>query len=368
MKQIYALLTFVLVLPFTVPAQTIVDNVTASGIIHEASKKAPAWEKQEDRINGRISRSNLEKMKSTTEAIAAFLQDSALSIEQYSPVWHGEYFPGNNNSPLQRFAMSCSFIAHNENKGDLLIMANDMSPMLQSVSLNGHEYFSLKSASSTNTDCPHFELAPEGKNIRLKFWVVAANNANLPYAPVTRKDYLQDAIAGLTSIKNERSDRVKEQNPIRTTAVQEAEKKAYIDHINNTYSGTEREVRMRMFLKNYQSDEDFQKEKIKEYCGGLDSSLHLMDSLFHLPAAELNRPAMILGDVADFQGFADGIPEANMLIKPNGSFINPALSTDKPQFFVVCWRYNPADEQAAELDKQLTAQLKCSELRTFLGK
>lgn len=356
MNTLYALLSLILALPHTGP-----------------------WEKQQDRINGRIARNTLDKMKTTTETLAGFLQDSALSIEQYNPVWHGEYFPEKSGTAsLTRFGLSCSFY-DNSGSGeatrptaDLLIMANDISPMLQSVRVNGHEFLSVKPSASATTHCPYFEYTPAAAgaafNIRLKFWLVTSDNTRLPYTPVTRKEYLQEASAELIAAKNHLIDRIKKQSPVRSTAVQEAEKKSAIDEIGNTWSGAEREVRMRIFLKNYLSDEDYLKASIEKHTGSLDSTLHLMDSLLHGPAAELNKAAFVTGETADFQGFEETNPNAGMLVHLNSTFINPNLSSETPQFFLVCWRYNPDDSKAAELDSQFTKQFNAGSLRDFLGK
>jgi len=315
----------------------------------------PTWEKQQDHINGRIARTSLDKMRLTTETLAGFLQDSALSIEQFSPVWHGEYFPEKSGvASLTRYGLSCSFYgADGHNKADLLIMANDISPMLGTVVVNNKKFSTIRSTISTNEP--------------IRFQLVTTDNDHLPYAPVSRKEYLQEAIAGLAAIKEDMISSIKSQIPIRSAAAQEAEKTSAINGINNTWTGAEREVRLRIFLKNYSSDEDFLKTSIRTGTAGIDGTLHLMDSLLHQPAAGLDKAAIVAGDAADFRGFADGNADANMLIRLNPDFVDHSLSTEKPQFFLVCWRYNPEEPGAAQLDQQFTQQLDINKLRDFLG-
>jgi len=342
---------------------------------HNPNDKSPEWKKQQDRVNGRIPRNTLEKMKSTTETLAGFFQDSSFSTGQYNPVWHGEYFPERSGTAsLTRFAFSSSFYDNEATRStaDLLIMANDISPMTQAVKVNGHDFISLKPASSATTNCPYFEFTPADASavasIRLKFWLVSTDNTRLPYTPVTRKEYLQEARAELIATKTRIIDRIKEQSPVRSTAIQEAEKKQAIDEINNTWSGAERELRMRLFLKNYLSDEDYLKLSIEKHTGDLDSTIHFMDSLLHKPAADLNRPALVSGEAADFRGFDEKDTNASMLVRLNPTFVNPNLSSEKPQFFLVCWRYNPDDAKAVELDSQFTQQFDAGRLRDFLEK
>ena len=326
-----------------------------SVITHEPGAPMPEWKKQQDRVNGRISRTTLDKMKVTTETLAGFFQDSTFTIGQFNPSWHGEYFPeGSGTASLTRFAFSCSFYNREATRStaDLLIMANDISPMLHSVRINGHDFMGLKPAISATT----------------KFWLVCTDNTRLPYTPITRKEYLREASAELAAAKTRLINRIKEQSPIRKTAIQEAEKNSAINEINITYSGAERELRIRLFLKNYISDEDYLKASIEKHTGGLDSTIHLMDSLLHKPAADLNRPAFITGEAADFRGFDESDTNATMLVRLNTAFANPNLSSEKPQFFLVCWKYNPDDAKAAELDSQFTQQFDAGRLRNFLGK
>lgn len=333
MSYFYALLTFALSLHHT----------------------NPSWEKQQDHINGRIARTTLDKMKLTTETLAGFLQDSALSIEQYSPVWHGEYFPEKSGvASLTRFGLSCSFYgADGHNKADLLIMANDISPMLSTIVVNNKKLSAIRTTTPSNEP--------------IRFQLVTADNDHLPYTPISRKEYLQEATADLTGTRQEMISRLKAQIPIRSAAAQEAEKTGAINEINNTWTGAEREVRLRIYLKNYCSDEDFLKNAIQKETAAVDSALHLMDSLLHRPAAELAKAAIVAGDAAGFRGFEDGKAGANRLIRLNPDFIDRSLSTEKPQFFLVCWRYNPEEPGAAQLDQQFTQQLDVSKLRDFLG-
>jgi hypothetical protein len=314
----------------------------------------PAWEKEKDHLNGRIARTTLDKMRSTTESLAGFLQDSALSFEQYSPVWHGEYFPEKSGvASTTRFGLSCSFYgADGRNKADLLIMANDISPMLGTTLVNNKKFSSIRLSTNEPT----------------RFWLVTADNDHLPYTPLTRKEYLQEAIAELTAAKEVLVSRLKTQIPIRSAATQEAEKANAINEINNTWTGTDREVRTRIFLKNYCSDEDFLRNSIQKHTAGLDSSLLLMQTLLRRPAAELTKAAIITGDAADFRGFEDGNPDASMLVRPNPDFIDHSLSSEKPQFFLVCWRYNPEETGAPQLDRQFMQQLDVNKLRDFLGR
>jgi len=85
----------------------------------EVSALSPrGWVKEEDHVNGRIPRTKLVKMQGAIYAMVAFLHDSCFSEGDFNPVWHGEYF-------TEKFGIQCRT---EDNKGQLTIMANDISP------------------------------------------------------------------------------------------------------------------------------------------------------------------------------------------------------------------------------------------------
>jgi hypothetical protein len=156
--------------------------------------------------------------------------------------------------------------------------------------------------------------------------------------------------------------------PTRTAAAQDAEKKAAIEQLKAMYSGTDLEVRARIYLRNYKTDEQYRKENIDNETAGLKGTLHLMDSLLvHLPAAELAKPAVVSVASTEFHGFEDG--QTNyMLIRMNAAYFNNGLSEEKPQLFLVTWHYDPSNAATAELDRQLTERFDGQKLQEMLGK
>jgi hypothetical protein len=138
-------------------------------------------------------------------------------------------------------------------------------------------------------------------------------------------------------------------------AVQAAEKAAAIDQLKSIYSGIDLQVRMRSFLNNYRSDEDYLKENISSGTAGLDNTLHLMDSLStHLMAAELSKPAMVSVAAADFTGFEDNTGGKAMLIKKmNTAYFDQNAGVEKPQFFLVSWNANASEPATTDLDKEM---------------
>jgi hypothetical protein len=158
------------------------------------------------------------------------------------------------------------------------------------------------------------------------------------YIPVTRKEYLQQAKAELTGMKNSIVEGWKLQVRVRPAAVQEAEKKANIDQLKAMYSGADLEVRMRIYLRNYKTDEQYLKENTDKETAGPLSTLRLIDDLLaHMSATELSKPAIVSVPSPDFQGFEDGKTD-NMLIRMDAAHSDRSLSEVKEQELLVSAR------------------------------
>jgi hypothetical protein len=317
-----------------VPASRSAQEVPAARLTQEApAARSTQWEKEQDQVSGHISNSKLLKMKNVTDAIVAFFHDSCLSEGPYSPLWHGEYFSEKNSpGPIMKFGVQCNFY---DQKANLTIIANDISPLLNHLVVNNEDFLTIKVPVAIKNDCPYFEYAANGSGSQWsKTWLVSAGDNGLPYTPVTRKEYLQEARTEVTIIKNSILSYIKQTTPIRPAAVQEAEKKAEIDQLNTIYSGIDLQVRIKQLLKNYKTDEEYLKENMEKGTADMDSTLHLMDSLLnHWTVKELNKPAIVSVVAAEFRGFEDGRSD-KMLIRMNTAYFAPSSGGEKPQFFL----------------------------------
>lgn len=361
MNRFYTLI-LLFALPLLSPAQDLaLNNVhpTRLAVPTMVSVAARQWVKEADQVKGSISKSQLAKMKTVTNALVAFLQESCFSNDSYSPLWHGEYFstPG-NAGPQTSFGVDCRFAP--DQKAELTITANDIAPLLGHLEIGGHHFLTMDMTASVKNGGLYFEQdgTEEGGSTKVRRWLITTGNDQLPYTPVTRKEYLQEARAEVTAIKNSIVADWKQRTPVRSAAIQEAEKKATIDQLNAQYSGVELQVRVRQFLHNYKTDEQYLQENTDKQTAGLDASLHLMEDLLaHSTPAELAQPAMVSVPAADFSGFEDGRTD-RMLVR-----VNPT-----PQVFLVEWRYDTSDAGAAEMDRQLMEKFDGAALKTLLGK
>jgi hypothetical protein len=156
--------------------------------------------------------------------------------------------------------------------------------------------------------------------------------------------------------------------PVRSAAVQDAERKAVVDQLKTMYTGTDLEIRVRVYMHSYKSDEEFLKANIAAETAGFRATIRLMDSLSaRLSPAELARPAVVSVGAADFRGFEDG--QSNyMLIRMNDAYFSKTISDETPQVFLVSWHYENANPSTLELERQLTAKLDGRVLQDMLTK
>lgn len=377
MKHFYALLLFsFIVVPVVSHAQDLADNIAIRppNVFNPQldtempAVKASEWSKEEDLVDAAISKGKLARMKAVTGALVGLLKSSCVLAAVYNPSWHGEYFSGKNSpGPFLKFGMTCHFPGQN---ADLRITANDIQPLLDQLVVNGHHYTTIRVASTVGENALYYcdGNGAGATAAQTKMWLVTSGNGRLPFTPVSRKEYLLEAKAELTAMVASIKDGWKLKVPVRPTDMQEAEKKATLEQLKSLYSGSDFEVRARIYLRNYKSDEQYQRENIRNESAGLNATLHLMDSLLtRLPAAELAKPAVVSVASTEFHGFEDG--QTNyMLIRMNAAYYNNTLSDEKPQLFLVTWHYDPSDVTTASLDQQLTAHLDVQKLREMLAK
>jgi hypothetical protein len=187
-------------------------------------------------------------------------------------------------------------------------------PMFGELMVNGQPYLTIKLA--------NLATAVDGKQL---------------YTPVTRKEYLQQAKSELTDMNRSVIEGLKMQIPVRAAAIQEAQKKANLDQLKAMYTGIDLDVRVRIYLRNYKTDEQLLKENLDKETAATATTIRLIDSLLsHMTPTELGHPAIVSVPSPDFHGFEDGHAD-NMLIRMNAAYPNNATQ-DKMQELLVSSR------------------------------
>lgn len=368
MKRLRTFLPLICFLPVFVSAQFIASNdrkVSGPNLgIESAVPATQEWVKTDDQLVGRINNSSLLRMQDVTSSIVNVFHTSLLNEDQAIAVWHGEYYSAKNSpSPLNKFVAVCQF---QDQKARLQVVANDISPLLGHVVLNNQDFLTLRPVIAVKNGAPYFEYTVNGKVN--KAWLIADANDPELYTPVTRKEYLMQARQDLAGQKNAIAADLRQQEPPRSQAVQDAEKKAAIEQLSFLFSGVELQTRIKVYEAHYKTDEAYLKERVDVEAAQLDSTMHFVDTLLkQLSPAELNQPAIVSGLVSEFEGFSDA-QHGQMVIKMNPAFFNTIAGGEKAHFFVVSLSYDAASADAAGLDKRLSAQFDAQQLKGLLGR
>lgn len=373
------------------PANTIAYNApqpnseTVTSPRHKTHpKKAPSWKKEHDRVDGHIDHTLLKQMAQTTDTIIALLKDSCLSIGSFLPSWNGEFVSDKQSlSSRTSFGLECQF----QGNAHIGVIANNIDALFRdTLNVNGKIFQTLKVPPVRENGFACFEylvsdqdplagVAPSGEDtvngqtLHRRLWLITADSAKLPYVVVSRREYLTAAIQEVKLEKEKLTADIKARTPVKSAEAQKAEEEHEIEEIRQTYSGSESEMRVRRFLDAYKSDEDYLKEGIEKGTADINATLHLMDSLLtHLSSEELKKPAMVSVPAVNFEAFEDGLPNRRMLVQADSAYYNPVLTAEKPQCFLVCWTYDPAEPMAADIDLQLNEKFNFKKLQELLGK
>ena len=366
MKRFYAVLFTTLVFTGLANANEPVTPSTPAEKAPAAAHNARAWQKENDLIVGHIRNTRLAAMKNTSASIMAFFHDSVLTEGGFSPVWHGEYFPAVNGGPQVHFGIRCLFNNddNTSSDNDLTIFANDLGPLVGHLTVNNNDYTTLRGYAG-NHGGARFEFDVEN-GLHVKAWLVTSDSSALPYIPVTRKEYLDQARKELDGLKDVAIANNRGKDHIRSAAEQEAEKQAMLQQLRNTYSGAELEARIKVYLHNYMKDEDLLIQTIARDVAGFNRTIRMMDSIErNSTAQQMAQPAVVSVAAADFHGFEDGQAGSSMLVRMNTAFFTGG--DDAAKCLLVCWRYNPEQALAGNIDRQLAENFNGGSLGSLLA-
>ena len=360
---------------WTIPSsgQALPESPIASASnLHHHKKKKALWPRSRDHVHGRIDKSRLAEMKSSLQALAALIRDSCLSDPLSSPAWHGEYFSEKeSHAGHMKFMVAASFLPRSTESSpsyprpELSIIVNDFTYLFDdSLSVNGKIFPILPVRELHDTGIYFYPVSHEDPAevkdpALLKQWLITAEGKEPPYLPLTRKEYLDEAILELKDEKAKAVAILEAQIPIRPADVQQAEKESYIREIRESSSKVEVEMRMRMYLEKYQTDEDYRKIMIERSTSQLNASIYLMDSLLHRwSLEELKKQAIVSVPAADFKNFEDSTNPKKKLVRINPAFFHPGMLPEKSQCFLVRWSFAPSVPEEAALD-QLLSKKRC---------
>ncbi|MEO6681733.1 MAG: hypothetical protein ABIN48_02820 [Ginsengibacter sp.] len=210
-------------------------------------------------------------------------------------------------------------------------------------------------------DSAHFTRKPDR-------WLIAYDG-KLPYAYVSRLEYLQKLKTKLLQSIKKGADDIKRNNPIRPKAEQEKEKQEALKKFKEDAANGKGDWSGR-YLQNYRSDEQKQEANIKSITEMYQKPLQIVEAHLKKPEKELQQTAIINWN-HEFDGFInEGDVGAVILVKENPDYFNKKLSKAVPQIiFVSLSRYDGSKkENYVSVYHEIIKRLDLQKLQGMLGK
>ena len=191
-----------------------------------------------------------------------------------------------------------------------------------------------------------YELVHEGEVESTKRIVLLHRSGELPYIPVTRKQYLEFCINYLNSFFDEQINGMN-LFPVRSLEEQEALKRKSLDKIDADYAKNpkQRDIIRKNFLDTYKTDQQKRDETVQKMVDNKKEVLkRYEDQMENTKASNLlDSPATIM-EVAtvhpDVPIFAPEEKNGQMLYTHNPVYIRKNLPKSVAQFIVVRWTWS----------------------------
>ena len=176
--------------------------------------------------------------------------------------------------------------------------------------------------------------------------ILIHRKGELPYTPVTRKQYLDRALIYVNKFYDKMIKSF-DLVPIRSLEEQEALKKKTIEGYEKTYAGDPKKSKSAVdyYLMSYQTDQQRRDDRIKiivknknvvlkQYQDALEKSTadHLLDSPAIVPAP--------FSPIAGGPVFSTEEEGGTMLVTENLKYLRKDLPSDVPQFIVLYWEWD----------------------------
>ena len=213
-----------------------------------------------------------------------------------------------------------------------------------------------------------------GKELHHDRFVLIHRKGELPYIPVTRKQYLNRAFIYLNKFYDniiKSADEV----PVRSLEEQEALKKKTIEGYEKTYAGYPKKLKSAVdyFLMSYQTDQQRRDEQKNKTVKNKNDALKNIQDELEKTTKEglLDSPAIVTGGSGVFNpGAPVFITEeegGSMLVTENLKYLRKDLPKDVPQFIVINWQWGDS-KSGKNLRKQFEENFEVEKLQAMIDK
>ena len=319
----------------------------------------------------------LAKEKKMVEAIHNMIK-SKYSPTGVEAIYHGTYSPAFPNMPGNNFAYSIiplnyycdgnAFKIVHETPTYFSINANLFSAEIYespnlSEAASGTGYHYIRDMPVEKDGRWYFKERDEGFGYTptRQYSCLITYNSKLPFAYVTRKEFLETRKVILANTKRESASHLKD-----VLDRNELEKGFKEKEYKNDPEKLKKYMRM-----DYESIKARYEKLLADNEKSFEPAFNKLESQLRMDEAELSQPAIVKIDPHDHLSylFTDGNdPMGEVPIKPNPGYFNKKLPRSSPQFFWVFVRWNYTDPIATKFTKDILKAVDFTVLKNMLGK
>ena len=185
----------------------------------------------------------------------------------------------------------------------------------------------------------------QGRELHHDRYVLIHRKGELPYIPVTRKQYLDRALIYVNKFYDKMIKSF-DLVPVRSLEEQEALKKKTIEGYEKTYAGDPKKSKSAVdyYLMSYQTDQQRRDEQINKIVKERNAELKNIQDELEKTTKEglLDSPAIVTGVSGIFNPgapvFSTEEEGGSMLVTENLKYLRKDLPSDVPQFIVLYWQ------------------------------
>ena len=319
----------------------------------------------------------LAKEKKTVEAIHNMIKS------KYSPIgveaiYHGAYspaypnMPGNNYSysiiPLNYYCDGNAVKIVHETPTFFSINANLFSAEIYespnfSEAASGTGYHYIPDMPIEKNGYWYFKERDEGFGYTptRQYSYLITYNSKLPFAYVTKKEFLETRKVILANEKRESESHLKD-----VLDKNEMEKGFKEKEYKNDPEKLKKYMRM-----DYENIKARYEKLLADNEKNFEPAFNKIESQLKMDETELGQPAIVKMDPHDHLSYLfvdDNDPMGQVLIKPNPGYFNKKLPRSSPQFFWVFVRWNYTEPIATKFTADILKAVDFTVLKNMLGK
>jgi hypothetical protein len=202
--------------------------------------------------------------------------------------------------------------------------------------------------------------------------VLIHRKGELPYTPVTRKQYLDRALIYVNKFYDKMIKSF-DLVPVRSLEEQEALKKKTIEGYEKTYAGDPKKLKSAVdyFLMSYQTDQQRRDDRMKIIVKNKNAVLKQYQDALEKSTADhlLDAPAIVsaLDPIGNAPVFSTEEEGGTMLVTENLKYLRKDLPKDVPQFIVLYWQWDD-NKPAKNLRKLFEENFEVEKLQAMIDK